>query len=563
MPRLHRTLPLITASGIALTLYATHTQLHPLKLDSVLPITKKIKPATTTFPPYTPIGWGSNRNLTLIPLQANQGKEHGQETPGLVKRPAPLLHLGRTPLRDLVIAENYAAALDANGDCWLWGKGYDPTGRIGKGLVFAISRSGKLYVFSPDSSLHSSSSSSSTSDSSSWLSYFTSSQTQDIPHVELEASGGLSWGEKWKQVAVGRHHVLALTTKGRLFSMPLSEKGNDFRQLGTREELVSDETPLATSLSRSSSPRPSKDITYRTHLDPIPSLSKIPITHIATASNTSYAITSTSRLLSWGANSLGQTGLGGSNTTPLVPVPIEIVLNKAYPAGTSTNVECLDVKAGGETAFFTVKRTHPGRRGEWVDLLACGSGLMGALGTGSYSSAQGVPGKVKVISGLQEYSEKEKTFKPLGIYQLSVSPSAGSGSGSGTSGMEGEGGGGMGGTHVFAVLDTLRGGEGKEYGRDVFAWGANVEYQLGMGKRTSAAIPTYIPTLGSKLDHNGGWHGNELDVASVDANRLQLHTSPSIPAYSPTGQLLRRRVKCEETIVAGCGSSVVYWKIVE
>lgn len=135
MPQLHRTLPLITASGIALTLYATHTQLHPLKLDSVLPMTKKVKPATTAFPPYTPIGWGSNRNLTLIPLQANQDKEHGQETPGLVKRPAPLLHLGGTPLRDLVIAENYAAALDANGDCWLWGKGYDPTGRIGRGLV--------------------------------------------------------------------------------------------------------------------------------------------------------------------------------------------------------------------------------------------------------------------------------------------------------------------------------------------------------------------------------------------------------------------------------------------
>lgn len=92
---------------------------------------------------------------------------------------------------------------------------------------------------------------------------------------------------------------------------------------------------------------------------------------------------------------------------------------------------------------------------------------MGALGTGSYSSAQGVPGKVKVISGLQEYSEKEKTFKPLSIYQLSVSPSAGAAAG------EGEGEGGIGGTHAFAVLDTLRGGEGKEYGRDVFAWGAN------------------------------------------------------------------------------------------
>lgn len=96
---------------------------------------------------------------------------------------------------------------------------------------------------------------------------------------------------------------------------------------------------------------------------------------------------------------------------------------------------------------------------------------MGALGTGSYSSAQGVPGKVKVISGLQEYSEKEKTFKPLSIYQLSVSPSAGASAGAAAG--EGEGEGGIGGTHAFAVLDTLRGGEGKEYGRDVFAWGAN------------------------------------------------------------------------------------------
>lgn len=94
----------------------------------------------------------------------------------------------------------------------------------GQSKVFALSRSGKLYVFSPDSSLHSASSPASTSGNSNWLSYFTSSRTQDIPHVELEASGGLSWGEKWKQVAVGSHHLLALTTKGRLFSMPLSEK---------------------------------------------------------------------------------------------------------------------------------------------------------------------------------------------------------------------------------------------------------------------------------------------------------------------------------------------------
>lgn len=44
-----------------------------------------------------------------------------------------------------------------------------------------------------------------------------------------------------------------------------------------------------------------------------------------------------------------------------------------------------------------------------------------------------------------------------------------------------------------------------------------VEYQLGMGKRTSIPIPTYIPALGGKPDRSGGWSGNELDAASVDA----------------------------------------------
>lgn len=38
-----------------------------------------------------------------------------------------------------------------------------------------------------------------------------------------------------------------------------------------------------------------------------------------------------------------------------------------------------------------------------------------------------------------------------------------------------------------------------------------------MGKRTSIPIPTYIPALGSKPDRSGGWSGNELDAAGVDA----------------------------------------------
>lgn len=56
-----------------------------------------------------------------------------------VRRPTPLPHLGATPLRDLVIAEKYGACVDAKGDLWMWGSGYDPNGSIGKSLKGRVS----------------------------------------------------------------------------------------------------------------------------------------------------------------------------------------------------------------------------------------------------------------------------------------------------------------------------------------------------------------------------------------------------------------------------------------
>lgn len=79
--------------------------------------------------------------------------------------------------------------------------------------------------------------------------------------------------------------------------------------------------------------------------------------------------------------------------------PVEVVLARAYSGGTS--VRCLDVQAGGGTTFFVIERMDPGK-GTFVDLLACGNGLSGALGNGLWSSASGSPVRVKtcVISFL-------------------------------------------------------------------------------------------------------------------------------------------------------------------
>lgn len=128
-----RTIPLATASALSVSIYAVYnTWSNPLLAEdltqeTLAAVTKKqtskfALPSTAS--PYTPLGWGSNRNRTLVadPQTAN------------LKKPTALTFIGATPLRDLIIAEKYGACIDAKGDCWMWGVGYDPSGQLGRSL---------------------------------------------------------------------------------------------------------------------------------------------------------------------------------------------------------------------------------------------------------------------------------------------------------------------------------------------------------------------------------------------------------------------------------------------
>lgn len=74
--------------------------------------------------PFTPLCWGTNEYLTLSPDPSVK----------VVKRPTPMAALGATPVHDLAVHEKYGAVIDGKGDVWMWGKGYDPTGEIGRSL---------------------------------------------------------------------------------------------------------------------------------------------------------------------------------------------------------------------------------------------------------------------------------------------------------------------------------------------------------------------------------------------------------------------------------------------
>jgi hypothetical protein len=115
-------------------------------------------------------------------------------------------------------------------------------------------------------------------------------------------------------------------------------------------------------------------------------------------------------------------------------------------------------------------------------------------------------------------SEKSQSLQPLVPHNVSISPTG----------------------HILLTLDTLsRSGGGG--GRDLFAWGANYDYQLGNGKRGSLASPTALQR--------------------PDGSRLMLIRRTAKEVKDLAGRIWGRRVQVEQRAVAGYGNSFVYWKI--
>lgn len=166
---------------------------------------------------------------------------------------------------------------------------------------------------------------------------------------------------RFTSLVSGKSHILALTSKGRTFSMGINPSGNSHSQLGTRTVLPfgnpdrnpTTPEPLIPLLAPSSSPSQdvmsalpgTHDIRYNTAMNQITSLSGIEIAQIAAGENTSFFRTKgEGRVLGLGANAFGQIGLGALSSVDVVPVPTEIVLARAYPGGTT--LKCLNIAAG-------------------------------------------------------------------------------------------------------------------------------------------------------------------------------------------------------------------------
>jgi len=168
--------------------------------------------------------------------------------------------------------------------------------------------------------------------------------------------------------------------------------------------------------------------------------------------------------------------------------------------------------------MFTVERKD-GTSIDTVDVLACGNGQWGGLGNSKFTNAQSNPVRAKGVSGLLEYSEHMQNMQPIRPHAVSISPTG----------------------HVLVTLETLAGSTGMYGGRDLVAWGANYDYQLGVGKRgnTANAVTLHRPD------------GSRYLLQKVEATVKDLG-----------GNVWKNKVEVEQTAVAGNKRSVVYWRIV-
>jgi len=280
------------------------------------------------------------------------------------------------------------------------------------------------------------------------------------------------------------------------------------------------------------------EIRYCDQLFEVPALKGVHIAQAVAGDRSSYVRTSKEgRVLGWGANEFGQMALGGSYTVDSALVPTEIVLSRSYPVG--TNVKCLDITAGGDVVYFTVesfKGAFPSTGDVQVDLLAAGMGQYGSLGNAAYIQAQSTPVKVRGMSGIKEYNESTGTTQPLAPKLVSASPTG----------------------HTLALLDTFEldgTAQSKDRvgrGRDILVWGLNTSYQLGLGKRSSIALPTPLPSAAFV----GGYDVDE-SIARMMARERTVDVLKDLD-----GKKVAKKAKVEQTVVAGWGCSAMYWKVV-
>lgn len=388
--------------------------------------------------------WGANRFGVAAP-------DAPAESP--IRSPRILSFFNGWILRDLALAERHAAAIDINGDLYQWGAATSPDAASaepaqpsltvkGRGLQKVTLAQDKAYALGSDGTVYcvgtAPNASGPTTSSSSWFGLFGSSTSEStvVAKCTLPADAR---GEKIVDLRAGLHHVLALSSSGKIYTLAADSKGNAAGQLGLNQM----DQPVGHEGFAESDPR------WNTAFQQIELFA--PVLEIASGDEHCIVRTKDGRAYAWGANMFGQLATQEfDETVQRVSYPREIttVWNRAGSRPKPGNKRAVGVAAGGNNSLIVVEDLS-GRRPA-NEVFSSGMGQWGQLGNGSFNHVQNFPVKIKPLSGLLEWNEKESKVKPIGFDVLAI-----------------------GATHLAAVMDNVYTDQstGIEYGKDLMMWG--------------------------------------------------------------------------------------------
>ncbi|KAK4250018.1 regulator of chromosome condensation 1/beta-lactamase-inhibitor protein II [Corynascus novoguineensis] len=422
----------------------------------------------------------------------------------VVKTPRRIPYFDDQLLRDLKLDRDFGAAVTEKGDLVQWGVGFSkdtltPTVTLkGKDLSkVAVSRD-RIIALSSNGSVYS------------------------IPVAKSDQESGekpttkSSWLPFWSSDASISYRSLTPTNltwgekvvdvkSGLDHCLLLTSKGRVFSAASSSEEFPSKGQLGVPGLTWHTRPAGPYDQPHE-----VKALSNIKA--IAAGAFHSLALDNQGRAFSFGDNSTGQLGfeteVGASIDKPS-PLPVQ----KLY-SGTNLVPKVTSIAAGGQNSYFTVDATKTQGQGAQevgrtvADTWACGVGIHGGLGTGKWTHVSAVPTKIKALSNLYEYDEAADRITPIRLTQLAV-----------------------GSTHACAILDNLThltaSASGSDtdtnFGADVLWWGGNEHYQLGTGRRNHVNVPVYISPLDGRrgvAESSGGGEPQRFQVTPRTTVRL-------------------------------------------
>ncbi|KAF9701079.1 hypothetical protein EKO04_000711 [Ascochyta lentis] len=466
--------------------------------------------------------WGSNTGKTVAPDSDEK----------YIKTPRRIKFFDGKLLRDIKLDRNFGAAIDERGDLLQWGVDFskeakEPTKTLrGKNLTsLAISRD-RIIALSSSGSVYSIPVSQTEQKegpkpaSTSWIPFWRGSN--DVSY-RTRTPENLAWSEKVVDVKSGLEHALLLTSAGRVYSLASGTQNFPAKgQLGIP------------GLTWESRPQGAFDVPHE-----ITTLKGFPISKIATGDYHSLVCDSAGRAFSFGDNTSGQLGFPFNSEALSVDAPSLLPTQKLY-AGTAQQGKITNVFAGGNTSYLTVEASKPNESRVTADTFAFGHGLTGQLGVGRWIHTQADPTKIPAFSGLFEWDETANTAIPIKLHNISV-----------------------GATHAAAVMDNVAsvvtaGKSNKltendtNWGRDILFWGNNEFYQIGSGKRSNVATPTYIQPLDQQAENERAASVSMVGkLREKEMHRFQISPRAKVKVNG-------RTVEIEQKVECGRGVTAVY-----